>query len=145
MSFSPRALAASTIQRMARATLRSERISTGIWYVAPPTPMDGIYAAVTRRTLDDKNPGGWVPSQKISVEEALRAYTIDAAYAAFSEASLGSLEQGKQADLVVLERNLFEIPPEELNTVPIAATIVGGKVVYRNSATPASDGAKVGQ
>jgi predicted amidohydrolase YtcJ len=93
--------------------------------------MEGIYAAVTRRTLDDKNPGGWVPSQKISVDEALRGYTIDAAYAAFSESTLGSLEQGKQADIVILERDLFEIPPEELNTVPIAATIVGGKIVYR--------------
>ncbi|MCI0335885.1 MAG: amidohydrolase [Planctomycetes bacterium] len=111
------------------------------WFVAPPTPMEGIYAAVTRRTLDDKHPGGWVPRQKISVEESLRAYTIDAAYAAFSEKSLGSLEPGKLADLVVLGRNVFEIPPEELNTVPIVATIVNGKVVYRNSAMSTSVGA----
>lgn len=103
------------------------------WYVAPPTPMEGIYAAVTRRTLDGKNPGGWVPQQKITVEESLKAYTIDAAYSAFSENSLGSLEPGKLADLVILERNLFDVPPEELNTVPIAATIVGGKVIYRDA------------
>jgi predicted amidohydrolase YtcJ len=113
------------------------------WFVAPPTPMEGIFAAVTRRTLDGKNPGGWVPRQKISIEEALRAYTIDAAYAAFSEQSLGSLEPGKLADLVVLERDLFEVPPEEIHAVPIAATVVGGKVVYRNSATRTSLGAKL--
>jgi predicted amidohydrolase YtcJ len=101
------------------------------WYVAPPTPMEGIFAAVTRRTLDGKNPGGWVPSQKISVEEALRAYTIDAAYAAFDESRIGSIEPGKLADMVVLEQNPFDLSPEKLNTVPIAATIVGGKVVYR--------------
>jgi predicted amidohydrolase YtcJ len=111
------------------------------WYVAPPTPMEGIYAAVTRRTLDGKHPDGWIPNQKISVEEALRAYTIDAAYAAFDESRIGSIEPGKLADLVVLDRNLFDIPAEELNTVPINTTIVGGKVVYRKSATTSSDGA----
>jgi len=100
------------------------------WFVAPPTPMEGIYAAVTRRTLDDKNPNGWVPEQKINVEEALRAYTIDAAYAGFSESSLGSIEPGKLADMVILERDLFKTPPEELGDVPIKTTIVGGKVVY---------------
>ncbi len=100
------------------------------WFVAPPTPIEGIYAAATRRTLDGKNPEGWVPKQKINVEEALRAYTIDAAYAGFSESSLGSLEPGKLADMVVLGRNLFDTPPQELNAVPIRATIVGGKIVY---------------
>ena len=60
------------------------------WFVAPPTPLEGIYAAVTRRTLDDQNPDGWVPEQKISVEEALRAYTSGAAYASFEENEKGS-------------------------------------------------------
>jgi predicted amidohydrolase YtcJ len=104
------------------------------WFVAPPTPMEGVYAAVTRRTLDGKHPDGWVPSQKITVEEALRAYTIDAAYAAFDESRIGSLEPGKLADMVVLEQNPFDVLPEKVNTVPIAATIVGGKIVYRKSA-----------
>jgi predicted amidohydrolase YtcJ len=100
------------------------------WFVAPPTPLEGIYAAVTRRTLDGKNPGGWVPKQKINVEESLRAYTIDAAYAGFSETKLGSIEPGKLADVVVLGRNLFETAPNELSAVPIRVTIVGGKIVY---------------
>jgi predicted amidohydrolase YtcJ len=103
------------------------------WFVAPPTPMEGIYAAVTRRTIDGKNPNGWVPQQKISVEESLRAYTIEAAYAGFCEKSLGSLEPGKLADMVILGRDLFETPPNELDSVPIRTTIVGGKVVYDGS------------
>jgi hypothetical protein len=105
------------------------------WFVAPPTPMEGIYAAVTRRTLDGKHPAGWVPRQKITVEQSLRAYTIDAAYAAFSESSLGSLEPGKLADLVILDRNPFDTPPEEINAVAINATIVAGKLVYQRDRT----------
>jgi hypothetical protein len=72
-----------------------------------------------------------VPAQKISVEEALQAYTHGAAYASFSEESLGSLEVGKAADLVVLERNLLEVPPEELAEVRVMATMVGGRMVYQ--------------
>jgi predicted amidohydrolase YtcJ len=107
------------------------------WYVAPPTPIEGIYAAVTRRTIDGKNPSGWVPQQKINVAEALRAYTIDAAYAGFSEAKLGSLEPGKLADMVILDRDLFKTPAAELNAVPIRTTIIGGKVVYDRTERPA--------
>lgn len=108
------------------------------WFVAPPTPLEGIYAAVTRRTLDGKNPNGWVPRQKINVEETLQAYTIDAAYAAFDESKLGSLEPGKLADLVILDGDLFKTPPPELNMVPVRMTVVGGKVVYekRPNANP---------
>jgi predicted amidohydrolase YtcJ len=100
------------------------------WFVAPPTPIEGIYAAVTRRTLDDKNPGGWVPDQKISVEEALRAYTTGAAYASFEESRKGSLTPGRLADFVVLDRNLFEIPPEEIRGVKVDLTVVGGRPIY---------------
>ena len=80
-----------------------------------------------------------MPQQKINVEEALRAYTIDAAYAGFSETTLGSLEPGKLADVVVLGRNLFDTPPNELNTVPIRMTIVGGKVVYAETTSNRSE------
>jgi predicted amidohydrolase YtcJ len=100
------------------------------WFVAPPTPLEGIYAAVTRRTLDDKNPDGWVPEQKINVEEALRAYTIDAAYASFEDSIKGSLARGKLADLVMIDQDLTRIPPETIRDAKILLTVVGGRIVY---------------
>jgi predicted amidohydrolase YtcJ len=100
------------------------------WFVAPPTPLEGIYAAVTRRTLDDRNPDGWIPEQKISVEEALRAYTIDAAYATFDEKIKGSLERGKLADIVIIDRDLTRIPAPSLRDAKVTQTIVGGRVVF---------------
>lgn len=103
------------------------------WFVAPPTPLEGIYAAVTRRTLDDKNPQGWIPEQKISVEEALRGYTMGAAYAEFAEKKKGSLEKGKLADFVVLNADLTKIAPEKIREVQVVMTVVGGKVVYEQS------------
>jgi predicted amidohydrolase YtcJ len=101
------------------------------WFVAPPTPLEGIYAAVTRRTLDGKNPGGWVPEQKIGVEEALRAYTAAAAYASFDEERTGTLAAGRAADLVMLDRNIFEIAPEEIRNVKVLLTMVAGRPVHR--------------
>ncbi|MBV6522201.1 MAG: N-substituted formamide deformylase [Gemmatimonadaceae bacterium] len=100
------------------------------WFVAPPTPLEGIYAAVTRRTLDDRNPGGWFPEQKITVAEALRAYTVNGAYASFEESEKGSLEVGKLADLVLIERDLTTIPPEEIRDVRVMLTVIGGQVVF---------------
>lgn len=100
------------------------------WFVAPPTPLEGIYAAVTRRTLDDKNPGGWVPEQKISVEQALKAYTLNAAYASFEEDIKGSLEPGKLADFVILEKDITAIDPAEIRSVKVIRTVVGGKTVF---------------
>ena len=101
------------------------------WFVAPPTPLEGIYAAVTRRTLDDKNPEGWIPEQKVTVEEALRAYTINAAYASFEEGIKGSLERGKLADFVVLEKDITSLPPSEIRNVSILMTCVGGNTVFK--------------
>jgi len=100
------------------------------WTVAPLDPMQGIYAAVTRRTLDGKNPGGWFPEQKITLAEAIEAYTINAAYAEFREDELGSLTPGKLADIVILDSDLFAIPPEKIKGVKVTGTIVGGRVVY---------------
>ncbi len=100
------------------------------WFVAPPTPLEGIYAAVTRRTLDDANPDGWVPEQKIMIEQALRSYTIEAAHASFDEKIKGSLEAGKLADFVVIDRNLTTIPAERIRDARILKTVVGGKVVF---------------
>ena len=100
------------------------------WPVAPATPLEGIYAAVTRRTLDDKNPDGWVPEQKITVEEALRAYTRDAAYASFEEDIKGTLEPGKLADFVVLDRDITKVDPVEIRDIKVLQTYVGGRKVY---------------
>jgi predicted amidohydrolase YtcJ len=101
------------------------------WTVAPLDPLLGVYAAVTRRTLDGKHPDGWVPEQKITLEEALHAYTAGNAYATFDERTRGVLAPGYDADIVVIDRNLFTVPPESLNTVRVAVTIVGGKIVYQ--------------
>lgn len=100
------------------------------WYVAPPTPLEGIYAAVTRRTLDDRHPNGWVPEQKITVEEALRAYTVAGAYASFDEERRGVLAPGKLADLVLIDRDLTRIPAEEIRAARVRLTVVGGRVVF---------------
>ncbi len=100
------------------------------WYVAPPTPLEGLYAAVTRRTLDDRHPEGWVPEQKIALEDALRAYTTGAAYASFDENEKGMLAPGYLADIVLLDRDLFAVAPEEIRSIQVRATIVGGKVIF---------------
>jgi len=101
------------------------------WPVAPMDPLLGIYAAVTRRTLDEKNPEGWVPAQKIPLEEAIKGFTCNGAFAEFADASKGSIEPGKLADFVVLDRNLFEIPAADIRNARVLMTIVNGKVVMR--------------
>lgn len=103
------------------------------WFVAPATPIEGIYAAVTRRTLDDKHPGGWIPEQKIGVEDALRAYTSGAAYAEFADKEKGTLAPGMLADFVILDRDLTRIPPETIRDTKIVMTVVGGKPTFERS------------
>lgn len=100
------------------------------WEVAPLAPLLGIYAAVTRHTLDGAHPAGWVPEQKISVEEAVRCYTLNNAYAEFAEQEKGSLEVGKWADFVMLSEDIFAIDPERIPEVKVVMTVVGGKVVW---------------
>ncbi len=102
------------------------------WTVAPLDPLLGIYAAVTRRTADGKNPGGWIPDQKITVEEALQVYTVHNAYGVFAEATRGRLAPGYRADLVVLDQDLFTIPPEAIAQAAVRATVSAGRVVYRS-------------
>lgn len=103
------------------------------WTVAPLDPMRGVYAAVTRRTLDDRNPGGWVPEQEIGVGEALRAYTYGNAWATFNEQKWGTLAAGRLADVVVLERDPFAVAPESLGTIKPRFTFVGGRLVYQKA------------
>jgi predicted amidohydrolase YtcJ len=100
------------------------------WTVAPLDVRLGIYAALTRRTFDGANPGGWVPAEKIGLDEALTAYTLGSARAGFMEEKVGSLEAGKYADLVVLSENLFDLDPAEIPDVEVEMTIVEGEIVF---------------
>ena len=101
------------------------------WYVAPPTPLEGIYAAVTRRTLDGKHPEGWVPEQRITVDEALAAYTSGGAYASFEDREKGVIAQGMLADITVIDGDLRTIPAAGIREAKIVRTIVGGQVVFQ--------------
>lgn len=100
------------------------------WTVAPLNPILSIYAAATRRTLDGKNPKGWIPEQKISVEEAGRAYTTGSAFAEFQESVKGTITPGKLADLVIVSRDIFKIDPTEIEKARVVMTIMDGRVVY---------------
>jgi predicted amidohydrolase YtcJ len=99
------------------------------WDVAPMSALMGIYGATTRRTLDGKHPDGWVPEQKITVQEAVRAYTMGSAYASFEDKLKGSIEPGKLADLVVLSDDIFAIDPIKIADVKVVATIFDGRAI----------------
>ncbi len=100
------------------------------WPVVTLNFWEGIQTAVTRQTSDGKPAGGFVPSEKLSVAEAVKGYTIDAAYAGHLEQSEGSLEIGKVADVIVVDKNIFEIDPHTIGETKVLLTIVGGKIVY---------------
>ncbi|MEP0203364.1 MAG: amidohydrolase [Halioglobus sp.] len=101
------------------------------WSVAPADPLYGIYAAVSRETLDGDHPGGWVPEEKITVEQAMVAYTRDAAYAGYDEGDRGMLAPGLLADFVVLDTDIFDATPEEIRDASVLQTVVGGRTVYK--------------
>jgi len=103
------------------------------WSVAPLNPLLTVYAAVTRATLDGKNPNGWFPEQKLTVEESVRAYTMGSAYAEFQEKEKGSIAPSKLADMVLLSDDIFSIDPAKIRDVRVLKTIVGGKVVWDSS------------
>jgi hypothetical protein len=100
------------------------------WYVAPLNPLLGLYSAVTRRTLDDKNPDGWIPEQKISIEDAIKCYTINSAYASFEENIKGSIEVGKLADLIVLSDDILTVDPIKIKDAKVEMTIFNGEIIY---------------
>jgi hypothetical protein len=101
------------------------------WPVAPLVPLTGIYAAVTRRTIDGKNPGGWMPQQKVTVTESVKAYTYNAAYAEREETIKGRIVAGQLADLIVLSDDIFTIDPVKIDGVKVELTLLGGQVIYR--------------
>jgi len=100
------------------------------WTVAPLNPMLGLYAAVTRATLDGKHPNGWIPEQKIKIEEAIEAYTMGSAYAEVQEKEKGSITAGKLADLVLVSDDLLKIDPHAIRDAKVEMTMVDGKVIY---------------
>ena len=100
------------------------------WPVAPLNPLLGIYAAVTRRTVDGKNPNGWNPEEKISVEDAIKCYTLNAAFASYEEKIKGSIEEGKLADFVVLSDDILSIDPVKIKDVVVDMTVFDGEIVY---------------
>ena len=111
------------------------------WDVSEMNPLIGIYSAVTRQGLGGEAPGGWIPEERVDLETAVRAYTVDGAYANFAERNRGSIRVGHYADLILLSSNLFEIPPSEFLKTQVDLTWVGGELVYRRipSATTSSD------
>lgn len=98
--------------------------------VAPLNPILGVYAAVTRQTLDGKNPNGWIPAEKLTVEETIRAFTYGSAYGEFQDKVKGTLEPGKYADLVMLSHDIFTMDPTRIRDAKVLLTVVGGKAVY---------------
>jgi hypothetical protein len=92
--------------------------------------MEGIYSAVTRKSVADKTGNAWLQDESLSIEKAIECYTLSAAYASFEEDIKGSLKEGKLADIVVLSKNIFTIPEEEILNSEVVFTILGGKIIH---------------
>jgi predicted amidohydrolase YtcJ len=100
------------------------------WTVAPLNPLEGIKAAVTRQTLDGKHPNGWLPEQKLTIDEAVHAFTVGSAYAEFAEKVKGTISPGKLADLVMLDRDIYKIDPGQIDKAQVVMTVMDGRVVF---------------
>jgi predicted amidohydrolase YtcJ len=111
--------------------------------VEEPNPMLGFYAAITRQDPSGHPPGGWMPDERMSREQALKSFTIAAAFAAHAERDLGSLTPGKLADLVVLSKDVMQVPPREILTTTVIATIIGGRTVYEGGKLKSAGGKSV--
>ena len=109
------------------------------WPVAPLDPIGGLFIAVTRSTPEGEPAGGWIPEEKIALDEAVRAYTAAGAWASFDDQRKGTLERGMLADIVILSRDIFELPPEHLLDAEVVTTIMDGKVVYRRDVVDDTD------
>ena len=103
------------------------------WPVVTLSPWPGVQTALTRQTTEGDPPGGWVPRERISLEETIKAYTLGAAVAGRREKTEGSLGAGKLADLIVLSQNLFEIPANQTGKTEVVLTMVGGRVAYESA------------
>lgn len=108
------------------------------WPIVTQNPWPGVQNALTRQTTEGEPAGGWIPKERIPLEDAIRAYTLDAAFAGHRERTEGSLEPGKLADMIVLSQDLFQIEPTEIGKTEVLLTMVGGKVVYQSAAWPAA-------
>ena len=105
--------------------------------VESPNPFFGIHAAVTRQDATNMPAGGWYPDQAMTLTEALRCFTLDAAYTGHQEDTVGSLEVGKQADFIVIDRDMFTIPAQDIHKIGVLQTWVAGRQVYQKPATVA--------
>ncbi|MEI8040461.1 MAG: amidohydrolase [Verrucomicrobiota bacterium] len=100
------------------------------WTVAPLNPMEGLKAAVTRQTLDGKHPNGWHPEQKLTLDEAIHAFTVGSAYAEFAEHLKGTITPGKLADIVMLDRDIYKINPSDIDKARVVLTVMDGRIVH---------------
>ena len=108
------------------------------WPVVTLNPWEGLQNAVTRQTVEGQPPGGWVPEQRVSLAQAIEAYTLGAAIAGRREKTEGSLERGKLADLIIVSQNILEIDPRAIGKTEVLMTMVGGKIVYQSAGWQAS-------
>jgi predicted amidohydrolase YtcJ len=109
------------------------------WPVAALDPMQGIFVAVNRTSLEGEPDGGWTPEERLSVRDAIRAFTSGAAWASFDEMRKGTLERDMLADIVILSADIFSLPPDRLLEAEVVMTIMDGKVVFRRDAPEATD------